>query len=92
MAVAVDGGVRLDVVQTAALQLDVVAAQRGQPAAVVLQRALAGGRVVGDDLGRQFLCMGSPSSWLVIPDPGENPGNTRDLPGISRYHRIGLGT
>ena len=42
-----------DVVDTGAHQVDVVAGQRFQPAAVVLQGALAGGRVVGHHLGRQ---------------------------------------
>ena len=56
VALAVDGDDRvgLDVVDAGADQLDVVAGERAQPAAVVLQRALAGGRVVGHDLGDQL--------------------------------------
>ena len=46
--------VGLDAVDRRPDQLDVVARQRPQPAAVVLQRALAGGRIVRHHLGEQF--------------------------------------
>ncbi len=53
----VDGAdpVRFDAFDAGAVELDVVAGEATQPRPVVLQGALAGGRVVGDDLGEQFL-------------------------------------
>ena len=54
-AVGGDHRAGLDVVDTAAHQFHVVATKCAKPAAVVLQGALSGGRVVGDHLGGQFL-------------------------------------
>ena len=54
LAVLGDDGVGLDVVDARPDQLDVVPGQRAQPAPVVLQGALTGGRVVGDHLGDQL--------------------------------------
>ena len=55
-AVGIDGddGVGLDVVDVVADERHVVAGERAQPAAVVLQRALARCRIVGDHLGEQL--------------------------------------
>ena len=58
LAVDGDHGVGLDVVDPGAHQLHVVAHQGRQPRPVVLQGALAGGRVVGHHLGRQLRVIG----------------------------------
>ena len=54
--VAVDGddAVGDDPLDAGAHKLDVVLLQAREPRPVVLQRALAGGRIVGHDLGQEF--------------------------------------
>ena len=75
-AVVGDDAVRLDRGDAGADQVDVVAREGAQPAAVVLQRALAGRRVVRHHLGQQF---GIVADLAGDPLGEHHPGDLVDL-------------